>query len=188
MPCIERGIHAGIMETYRVLEYATSYGFYLQKARRFTDEEKPHYVEEFRDKGFIGLGESIRLDYIHWNDTYVYSIIMRPDDGAFLGCSNKAYILSEDEWNNLLALNEACRVQELADTRRKEQAACAEVIKKCGQQTKLYTKEEAAAIQKQWNDTYNDGGEGFVPKIWTIDDYEKAVRRLAELNAKGGTS
>ena len=130
-----------------------------------------------------------KKNHIMWRSSEIEDssvLVSRFDWTTSIGTTHM-YILSEDEWNYLLALNEACRVQQLADACSKEQAACAEVIKKCGQQGKLYTKEEADIIRKQWNDTYNDGGEGFVPKIWTIDDYEKAVRRLAELNAKGGT-
>lgn len=45
----------------------------------------------------------------------------------------------------------------------------------------LYTEEEARRERKLWNDTYNEGGEGFVPKFYTYKEVEDAKKELEEI-------
>ncbi len=56
------------MEEYLVCEVAYSYGIYLHKARRFTEEEKQGLAEWFKNEGFVGIGDSTKLKYISWVD------------------------------------------------------------------------------------------------------------------------
>lgn len=70
--------------------------------------------------------------------------------------------------------------------REKEKAAAEEleyareVVKLAERQKDIPSREEARRRMKWWNDTYNEGGEGFVPKIINIEQYEKAKNIIAQ--------
>ena len=54
------------------------------------------------------------------------------------------------------------------------------IVQACERWKKLYTKEESIAKAKEWNDIHNEGGEGFIPHFYTIDEYEYAKKKLEE--------
>lgn len=92
------------MKEHLTCEYAMAYGISLQKARRFTEEEKMHVADWYKEKGFVGISDSIQLEYLKWLDL-AKILGDRKEDGSFSGCGNSAYIISEDEWNELVTLN-----------------------------------------------------------------------------------
>lgn len=168
------------MEEYLVCEVAYSYGVSLCNARRFTEEEKKGYVEWFKDKGFVEIGDSTDLEYISWTD--VKEVLKeRKDDGSFSGCSNCAYIISEDEWNALVELNEKKRSEKEKKETEESIAEYRQIIEQCEKQEKLYTKEEAVKKRRDYNNLYNEGGEGYIPHFYTIEEYEFAKTKLNEL-------
>lgn len=69
--------------------------------------------------------------------------------------------------------------------REKEKAAAEEleyakeVVSLAESQKDIPSREEARRRMKWWNDTYNEGGEGFVPTIINIEQYEKAKNVIA---------
>ena len=69
--------------------------------------------------------------------------------------------------------------------REKEKAAAEEleyakeVVRIAESQKDIPSREEARRRMKWWNDTYNEGGEGFVPTIINIEQYEKAKNVIA---------
>lgn len=69
--------------------------------------------------------------------------------------------------------------------REKEKAAAEEleyakeVVRIAESQKDIPSREEARRRMKWWNDTYNEGGEGFVPTIINIEQYEKAKNIIA---------
>lgn len=69
--------------------------------------------------------------------------------------------------------------------REKEKAAAEEleyakeVVKIAESQKDIPSREEARRRMKWWNDTYNEGGEGFVPTIINIEQYKKAKNVIA---------
>lgn len=69
--------------------------------------------------------------------------------------------------------------------REKEKAAAEEleyakeVVKIAESQKDIPSREEARRRMKWWNDTYNEGGEGFVPTIINIEQYEKTKNIIA---------
>lgn len=69
--------------------------------------------------------------------------------------------------------------------REKEKAAAEEleyakeVVSLAESQKDIPSREEARRRMKWWNDTYNEGGEGFVPTIINIEQYEKAKKVIA---------
>lgn len=107
------------MEEYRVLNWADGYVAYLATARRLNEEEKQPYSQWFRDTGFIKIGDSIALPQIHWDDCP-----KRQSDGSFLGCTNWVWILTQQEWDAFVSLNEE-REKAIADAKAKEEAELA---------------------------------------------------------------
>lgn len=168
------------MKEYLVCEYAAGYGICLTKARRFTDEEKTHCAEWYREKGFVCTSEHIDLEYICKVDLDEV-IGDRLEDGSFRGCGNSVYIVTQTEWDTLIELNETKkREKELAE-KMKEIEECEMIVKMCERQGKLYTREEAKQKAREYNNLYNEGECGYVPYFYTIESYEYAKAKLAEL-------
>lgn len=173
------------MKEYMVCEIAYSYGISLRKARRYTEEEKKGCADWFKERAFSLISDSpnIKLGYISWDD--VYKILHeRKDDGSFPGCSNSVYIISQDEWNALLELDDQKRIEKEKRETEESINECRKIIERCEKQEKLYTKEEAAQKRRAYNRLYNEGGEGYVPHFYTIDEYEWNKARLNELQKK----
>ena len=93
------------MEEYLVCEMNLVYGNQLKKARRLTEEEKTHYMPWFREIGFVGIGDSVNLEYL---SLYQIREILgdRDSDGKFVSSSGDVYIVSQDEWNKMIKMNE----------------------------------------------------------------------------------
>lgn len=165
------------------LEYAYSHGFSIQEARRLTDDEKSHYLPEYHDFILIGTGDHVDLPALRWDDPFVSQILRRPEDGQFNGCANTARIITTEEQAQLIRLNDEKLAAKRSEEREAEIANLWTIISAC-EHSRLYnTAEEAAAARKQYNDTQNEGGDGYVPHFWTMAEYETAKRRLAELEA-----
>ena len=172
---------------HRVLQWALSYGMSIHKARRLTEEEKAEYTGWFKDFGFISLGEVIELEPDwYYNDEFVNQIRNREVDGAFRGCSNHAWIITEDEADEIIARSTAAKTKRIASEKTKRIEILKAKIAKCEQQqaaSKLYSDDEAAIEFKRYNDLYNEGGYGFVPHFWTVGEYERMKTELKELEA-----
>lgn len=169
------------MEEYLVCQVAHSYGVSLHHARRFTEEEKGRYIESFRERGFVGISSypTTDLKEISWED--VNNILnSRKPDGSFCGCCNDAYIISEEEWERLVALNDRKRNEKIAKEKAEDIEFYKKVIQRCEKQERLYSEKEAIAKKREWNDIHNDGGEGYAPHFYTIDEYEHAKKKLEE--------
>lgn len=72
-----------------------------------------------------------------------------------------------------------------AEQKRKEDAKAAEkareIIRRAEAQKDIPTTEEALRRLKVWNDVLNEGGEGYLPKIYTLEDYQAAKAKLKRL-------
>lgn len=67
-------------------------------------------------------------------------------------------------------------------TRDAERLASAEAtVKKAESQKDIPGKEEARRRMKRYNDIHNDGGEGYVPYIISREEYDEALKMIAEL-------
>lgn len=174
------------MEEYLILENAYAYGISLQKARKFTENEKVHYADWYKERGFVGLGESVKLDEIRQEDLEsIESIDLSKPDGEFNGSSNVAYIIKEEVWDALVALNESKRKERIRKEKQEKVREYQAIIKACETTSKLYgTSEEAKQAMVNYNNLHNEGGEGYVPHFYTVDEYEWAKRKLAELEAQ----
>lgn len=164
---------------------ASQYGISLKVARRFTEAEKPKYAEWFRELGFVGMSheQEPTLEHLRWTD-----MPKRPDDGSFCGCNNKAWIISEEEWNEYISLNER-RAKEYAEKKRNENISALTAKKEYMETLKeLPTRTEAAQLAKQYNDINNDGGEGYVPHFYSKEEYAETCESLSKFISETRTN
>lgn len=170
------------MKRYLTIKASMVDGVSLQIARRLTEGEKQKYRPEYREYMMVSLGNSINLNNISLHD--IQSLLGRTNpDGEFAGCSNRVYIIDQDQWDKLIEMD-------AADADRKAKAQTAEKIKhlmalksKAESQMhdgKLPTKEEAARKAKAYNDLHNEGGYGYVPHYYTQDEYDAICKALKE--------
>ena len=164
------------METYLTLQWAPAYGKELMKARRLTEEEKKKYHPDYRDRLFIGLGERVELPHIEVRD-----LPERHSDGCFLGCSNQAWVITQDEWDRYISLENERSAEEKAKERTERLNYLRNELADMKNQPKLYTREEAKAKKKWYNDTYNEGGGGYVPHFYTIDEYNYVLEEIEKI-------
>jgi len=178
----EDSINSEEMKEYLVCEWALSYGIFLNKARRFKEKEKADKADWFKDYGFVSLGYSVKLNNVNTKD--LERIIGRPlnePDGAFMGCSSQVYIIDQESWDNLMTLDTEKAKEKAEKTRLENIQYYKDIIYRCESQSNLYTKEEAKRARTNYNNLYNEGGEGYVSLFYTIDEYKYAKRRLEEL-------
>lgn len=93
------------------IEHADAYGIDLKAARHNPDDSLRH---DYRPYALVGLGKTIELPHITWRD-----LPKRASDGSFLGCSNRAWIITQDEWDDYVARN-ASRQAEIDRQKREE--------------------------------------------------------------------
>jgi DNA polymerase III alpha subunit (gram-positive type) len=86
--------------------------------------------------------------------------------------------ITDDDVKHYTALNAArereAKEKELNDQRNYYRS----LIKAAEKQDKLYTAEEAKTRRMAWINVQNEGGEGYVPHFYTIDEVEAAKRWL----------
>ena len=150
---------------YIVIENARAWGISICNARRFTDEEKQHYADWYKEIGFVGVGDHIKLSMLKWSD-----MPNRKSDGSFVGCDNQAWIITEEEKTWFIRLDAERKAEAEREKIAINRAYYEDVIKRANRQPKLYTREEAKRLAKQYNDVANEGGEGYVPHYYTIDE------------------
>lgn len=156
------------------IDWCYSMGISIRKARRFNDREKVGLAEWYQKSGMVALDEpAIDLPYLTFRD-----LPDRQADGEFGGFGNQAYIITEDDVQHYVQINAArekeAKRKEISDQRDH----CLRIIEAAGKQEKLYTAAEAKARRQSWINVYNEGGEGYVPHFYTIDEVEEAKRWL----------
>jgi len=98
---LDNAITKGI--AFRAAEIPAQYDATLCWARRLTDAEKPEYSEWFRDlcmTSFSG-GDHIKVE----KDAIRQVIGKRKSDGQFCGCTNSAWTVNDDEWDQIVKLS-----------------------------------------------------------------------------------
>lgn len=88
-------------EAVMVLESAAQYGMELTFARRLRDAEKSQYVDWFQTFGMIGFAAAPRIKVKRTKT--IDDIIIRKADGEFLGCDNTVRIITQSEWDAIVA-------------------------------------------------------------------------------------
>lgn len=167
----------------KVIEYACAYGVDLVEARKLTDEEKTRYLAEYRDSMLIGTGANIHLEHISWQDLDAF---VGRRTYSFPGCGNRAYEISDAEWDALLALDQERAAAVRSEKARKYVANLRDIIATAEAQRDIPTNEEAARRIKAYNNANNEGGYGYVPYIVTAEQYEAAKAALATAEAQHG--
>lgn len=129
------------------------------------------------------VSEEVELKHMHCED--FYSVVQASQyEGAFLGCSNQVYSISQEQWDQLLA-TDARRSMERAEKEKQEEVESLRIQKQQAehqmQDGRLPDRDGARRLRKQYNDTYNEGGEGFVPHFFFQEEYLSICSRLTEL-------
>lgn len=167
------------MEEYLICSWSLTYGLFLLKARKFTQDEKKQYKEEFQENGFVGISKSIELEKLSHLD--LQEIIKRPlneSDGFLCGCSNVVFIIDQMQWDKMLSLNnDRKREKEIKEKAEKIEYYMS-IVAACEKTPKLYTDEEAKQARINYCNAVNEGGEGFMPHFYTFSEYENAKKQL----------
>lgn len=163
------------------------YGSYpneLVEVRLPTEEEKAQHYAGWADGLIIGTGNSVPVPYVKFWD--IPSEWKTRDHWALLGCYNRCYEISDEEWNWVISLNAQREAEKKEKERQEDIEWYQSVIRKAERQPDIPTPEEAARRRKRWNDVYNEGGYGYVPDIIDSARYARAKQRLQELT--GGSA
>ena len=111
--------------------------------------------------------------------------------GLKIGFADPAEAKRYEEWiSGIIEAGKSEEVKEYEKANKekelKEQVENAKrIIEKAKSQSDIPTMEEARRRTKQYNDAMNEGGEGYVPHIISIDEYERAkniIKRYEEDN------
>lgn len=162
------------MMEYLTIEFSSAYGVSIQRARRLTEAEAANVRPEYRERTFVGLGDAVALKHLGWND-----MPNRAPDGEFAGCGNRVYIITDDELRAFIQIN--AQRQAAEDLRNAEQlrAMYLGIVNDAERQGGAMTDAEAAQARKRYNDTYNEGGYGYVPHFVTHKELDEAKAWLA---------
>ena len=98
-----------------------------------------------------------------------------------LGCYNRCYEISDEEWDWLVRLNAQREAAKKEKERQEDIEWYQNIVRKAERQPDIPTPEEAARRCKRWNDVYNEGGYGYVPDIIDSARYARAKQMLQEL-------
>ena len=164
-------------DIFWVIENCYTLGIYVCQARRLNEEEKKRFAEWYREYGMVsisGHGENA-LRFLRWDDCP-----HREPDGEFAGFGNQAWIISEEEANRYIALNAEREKETQKKELAEERAWRLQLLENAAKQGVLYTQEEARIRRQSWINVENEGGEGYVPHFYTIDEVENAKRWLQE--------
>ena len=92
---------AAAMPVLLVVQDALSYGNELCRARRLTERESVGYSAREREGRLVSLGAGVKLSP-SCTET-VKRVLSRTSDGSFSGCDNYAVIVSQAEWDAIVA-------------------------------------------------------------------------------------
>lgn len=151
----------------------------LIEARLPTEEEKAQHRAGWADGLIFGTGNRVPVPYVKYWD--IPAEWETRDYWALLGCGNRCYEISDEEWNWLLSLNAQREAAKKEKERQEDIEWYQNVIRKAERQPDIPTPEEAARRCKRWNNVYNEGGYGYVPDIIDSARYARAKQMLQEL-------
>lgn len=161
--------------TMLTIEFSPAYGTSIRSARRFTEDEKANYVDWYKDVGLVSLGDAIDLPHIGWAD-----LPDRPADGEFPGCSNRAWIITDEDAAAYKQLNAERAQAEAAKQIREQIEHYKRIVKACEAGYMVDTQEQAAQRAAAYNKSHNEGGEGYVPTWYTRSKCDEALAYIAE--------
>lgn len=152
----------------------------LQEARTPTEEEKKHYVPEWKDRIIYGAGICIDLPHVGQRDI-PNEWFKERKQWSFPSCCNTAFEVSDEEWDAFIALSNQRVAEEEAKERARQIRELREIVEKAERQKNIPTSEEKKAMLKAWRNAENEGGEGYMPYIIDREYYEQAKQKLEAL-------
>ena len=159
------------MSEYMTIEWATMGGVSLQRAHRMTEAEAERYsIRPYcMERMLVGAGERVALPHItSWD------LPDRAPDGEFMGGGNRAWILDQAEAERYTLLNAVRKAEQDRCENAERRAAYLEIVSMAKEQGGAMTEEEAAEARKRYNNTYNEGGYGYVPHYVTRRELDAA--------------
>lgn len=136
------------MKEYLVCEMNLVYGNQLAMARRLTEEEKTHYMPWFREIGFVGIGDSVNLEYLSLHQ--IREILGdRDSDGKFVSSSGDVYIVSQDEWNKMIKMNEEQGISKKKKDLKEKIEDLQYTIERCESAKKIIYQRRSAGREKK---------------------------------------
>lgn len=161
-----------------VIEYAYHYGVSIKSARWLTETEKIGKNPEMADRIMVGTGKTIDLPALSWQD-----LPRGAGDGEFLGCGNRAYIITDDAVEGYIKLNaELTRAAKTADLEEEIMAVKARLAA-AEKQGNIPTAVEAKKAMDRYNAANNEGGYGYVPHVYSREEIDRLHRQLDRLQA-----
>lgn len=174
------------METIRVLHSQLGADF-LATVRRMPDEEQQRYTEGYRGHMMLMTGEPVFLPALSDAEVYDLAHIAGKDVAGYLPrSSGELYALTDDEWAALIAANQQAAAAKAAAERAGRIDYLRDLLARADAQRvdgKLPSADEAKEQAHQYNNVYNEGGEGYVPHYYTQEEYERMAAELAGLTA-----
>lgn len=166
------------MEFWTIV-YAYSYGVSIKSARWLTEAEKVGKNPEMADRIMVGTGKTIDLPALSWQD-----LPRGAGDGEFLGCGNRAYIITADAAEGYIKLNaELTRAAKAADL-EEEIMSVKDRLSAAEKQGNLPSAVEAKKAMDRYNAVNNEGGYGYIPHIYSQEEVDRLRRRLDRLQAE----
>ena len=98
--------------------------------------------------------------------------------------NNRAYIITQEQWDALIAMNNGVAVNKAEQERSAEIAELKQAKAHAEKQMvngELPGKEEAREKAKRYNDVHNESGYGYVPHYYYDEEYKQICARLDEL-------
>jgi len=156
-----------------VLSWST--GWYKFVVKRITE------VEERKD--------AWGYDIVMYRGEQVYEFFEMPDleslsriDGDFWGCAHLVYAMSDEDYARLVAADQLAIEKQRA--KEMEERACdlQRIIARFDEQkAKPETFSDAREAVRRYNDLYNEGSYGYVPRIVSREERDAAEIELAKI-------
>lgn len=174
------------METIKVLHSQLGADF-LAAVRRMPDEEQQRYTEGYRGHMMLLTGEPVFLPALSDAEVYALAHIADKDvEGYLPSSSGELYALTDDEWAALISANQQAAAAKAAAERAGRIDYLRDLLARADAQRvdgKLPSAAEAREEERNWNNVYNEGGEGYVPHYYTQEEYDRMSAELAGLTA-----
>ena len=104
--------------------------------------------------------------------------------GSFMGCANAAYRITQEQKEQLIFRNNQIKSEKEAKEKAEEINILQERIKRVESYENLpKTKKEASALATEYNEVFNEGGYGYVPYFYSLEELDELKKELTELLA-----
>lgn len=108
-----------------------------------------------------------------------------PSCGSFMGHYNSCQELSDEQERLLRELDDRLRCEDERKARDARRKSLSTIVEKYdNQKRKPETVEEARRLVQEWNDRNNEGGEGFVSRIYSKAERDRAALELAAMDGE----